>query len=277
MSWHARVIDLFSGEHRMVTGRMSRAFHDGVSTLLANQVLPSSPSLTLPPSHLPFSSLPLTLSLSLPPPLSGPVSPQLHHVRLLLTLLSRGHHSSSHLQTAALSRRRDHAIFPLSGGSGDCRDLPPDHSGDRHTSEPTTDTGKLLYMYICSVSKMDTCPILRLVGYLSDIYNVSCFGMSDCIIGQPILKLSNPLSVPIVMALWSPSLFHAGDHCRPGSAESLRGRGQGSPAEKPARTNRPHAVLQYVHVHVHVHDMLLQSCQSVPNHCMRYCSACNSG
>ena len=71
MSWHARVIDLFSGEHRMVTGRMSRAFHDSVSTLLANQVLPLSLSLPpISPSHLPLSSLPLTLSLSLSLPLS---------------------------------------------------------------------------------------------------------------------------------------------------------------------------------------------------------------
>ena len=37
-SWHSRVIELFTGETRMVKGRVGAGFHESVSTLLANQV-----------------------------------------------------------------------------------------------------------------------------------------------------------------------------------------------------------------------------------------------
>ena len=37
-SWHSKVIELFTGEERMVKGRVGSGFHDSVSTLLANQV-----------------------------------------------------------------------------------------------------------------------------------------------------------------------------------------------------------------------------------------------
>ena len=37
-SWHCRVLELFTGEGRMVGERVSSGFHESVSTLLGNQV-----------------------------------------------------------------------------------------------------------------------------------------------------------------------------------------------------------------------------------------------
>ena len=54
-SWYSRVLELFTGDQRMVRGRLGVGFHDSISTLLANQVSitrgPFSLSLYLLPPH----------------------------------------------------------------------------------------------------------------------------------------------------------------------------------------------------------------------------------
>ena len=73
-SWHSRVMDLFTGEQRVVRERVGKGFHESVSTLLGNQVrwryiqqcfiAPLSVSVSLSLSLSLYLCLSLHLSLS---------------------------------------------------------------------------------------------------------------------------------------------------------------------------------------------------------------------